>query len=45
MTLLAGPTVAYKDYDNFITGANFTQATNNKVSNDNNYHVTITVQS
>ena len=35
MTFLAGPTVAYKNYDNFITGANFTQASNNKVSNDN----------
>ncbi|XP_003388609.1 PREDICTED: membrane-bound O-acyltransferase domain-containing protein 2-like [Amphimedon queenslandica] len=30
MTFLAGPTVAYKNYDDFITGANFTQATNNK---------------
>ena len=32
MTFLAGPTFAYKNYDDFITGANFTQATNNKVS-------------
>ncbi|XP_019855423.1 PREDICTED: lysophospholipid acyltransferase 2-like [Amphimedon queenslandica] len=34
MTFLAGPTVAYKNYDDFITGTNFTQAANNKTTTE-----------
>ena len=32
MNILAGPTVAYKDYDNFITGRNITEAKTKEVS-------------
>jgi len=34
MSFLAGPACPYKDYDNFITGANFTSA---KLSNPNQF--------
>ena len=32
MNILAGPTVAYKDYDNFITGRSITEAKTKEVS-------------
>ena len=37
LTFLAGPTVAYKEYDEFITGRNITEANNKQVSCSNHF--------
>ena len=38
LTFLAGPSVAYKEYDDFITGRNITEAKNKQVSCSNHLY-------